>query len=315
MAPGKRNYTWTSDTIFYLGNAQTTMSSIFGASSDNVYIVGHCEVSAGRIWRYDGTGWQRVDLSLIRGYLNAISGSGENDIWIAGGQAFYDSTTMGYLDSTLLVHFDGVQWRQVGVERRRGLRCIDVLSPSSVWAGGERGVLYRFNGAGWELHEVGIQYFFSSIAAVSPNEAYAMGHVSDSTPPVDSSGSFLFRYDGNGWRKIDSVMNTPGAPPPHMGIGVYAWGGILYSLSSNVYRRTGNQWTKLVNAGVGHMSQSSPVNIVAVGREVWHYNGIDWMDFPQFYTSPALWFDCYADGREVFIVGNDNLMTFILHGK
>ncbi|MCZ6775202.1 MAG: hypothetical protein O7D34_01955 [Ignavibacteria bacterium] len=57
--------------------------------------------------------------------------------------------------------------------------------------------------------------------------------------PVDSSGSFLFRFGGIGWQIIDSVMRTPGAPPARFGIGVYAAEGYLYTTSPNVYRREG----------------------------------------------------------------------------
>ena len=316
FAPGKRSYTWTSDTLFFLGNAQTTMQSIFASTASNVYVVGHCEVSGGRMWRYNGTSWQTVNLSSIRGYLNAISGSSENDIWIAGGQAFLDSASNQYVDSTLIVHYDGASWRQItGFERRKELWCVTALSSTNVWAGGSDGVLYRLNGSTWELYETGSQYFFSSIAAMGPNEAYAMGHVSDSAPPVDSSGSFLFRFDGNSWQKIDSVMNTPGAAPAHMGAGVYTWGGLLYTIGSEVYRRSGNEWIKLVDAQVGHMSQSSPQNIIAVGRAVYHFNGIDWFQFTQFYSYPGLWFDCYTDNNVVFIVGNDNERSIILRGQ
>jgi hypothetical protein len=315
FTPGKRDYAWSSDTLFYLGNAQTTMQSMYASSPTNVYTVGHCEVSGGRMWRFNGARWQTVNLSAIRGYLNAIAGSGANDIWVAGGQAFPIPGSYQNYDSTLIVHFDGAQWSQItGFPRRGGLWCVAAYSATSVWAGGGEGVLYRFNGVSWDLHEVGSQYFFSSIAALNSNEAFAIGHVSDSAPPVDSSGSYLFRFNGTTWQKLDSVMNTPSAPPPHMGTGVYTWGGVLYTIGPNVYRRTGDQWTKLVDAQVGFMSQSSAYNIFAVAQGVWHFNGVDWQEFSQFRTT-SFWFDCYTDGQEVFIIGNDNWKTTILHGR
>jgi hypothetical protein len=310
------SYTWTSDTLFYLGNAQTTMSSIYATSPQNVYVVGHCEVSAGRIWHFNGIAWQPVDLSAIRGDLTAIDGSSANNIWIAGAQLSYDPVSGRLFDSTMIAHFDGASWSKPRPFPRKGsLWCVDVVSPTSVWAGGALGLLYRLNGTQWELYELGQQYFVSSIAAVSANEAYAVGHVSDEVAPVDSSGSFLFRFNGGQWQVIDSVMRTPGAPSPHCGIGVYASGGVLYSISPNVYRRSGTGWMKLVDGMVGHMGMSSPENIFAVGVPVLCFNGFEWKELTQFHRNPAFWFACYTDGTEAFIVGNDNWKSVILHGK
>lgn len=108
-------------------------------------------------------------------------------------------------------------------------------------------------------------------------------------------------------------MYTPAAPPAHMGIGLYSYGGTLYSASPNIYRRLGTSWTKLVDAQVGNLWQSSSNNIIAVGRAVWHFNGIDWMEFSQLYLTYGS--DCFTDGKEVFIVGNDGWRSFIVHGK
>lgn len=306
ISPGKRDYVWTTDTLFYLNDNQTAMQSMYATSPKNVYVVGHCEVSGGRLWRYDGTRWQTVEIPTLWGYLNAIAGNDSNNIWVVGGR----------MRSSFIIRFDGSAWREVtGFARRGELRCVTVLSPTTVFAGGENGVLYKYDGTGWQVSDVGQQYFFSSIAAISATEAYATGYVSDVVLPIDSSGSFLFRYNGAGWSKIDSVMWTPNAPAPHMGGTVYARGNTLYTIGNGVYRREGTGWTKLVDGVVGHMYQGGPNSIVAVGQPVLHFNGIDWKEFGEFRWSQVIWFDCFTDGNEVFIVGNDNWRSFILHGK
>jgi hypothetical protein len=313
IVPGKRDYAWTRDTLFYLGNAQTTMSDMYATSSTNVYVVGHCEVSGGRMWRYDGSSWRTVNVSSVIGGFEAIDGTSPNDIWVVGGRGYFSPDSSYIIDSTLAAHFDGSSWRQVNVlPRRGGLWCLDVVSATVLFAAGEGGVLYKRDGNAWTMFEVGRQYFFSSIAAVNANEAYAFGHVSDDVPPVDSSGSFLFQFNGSSWSKIDSVMRTPNAAPPHMGIGVYAYGSVLYTLGPNVYRRSGSGWMKLADGAVGHLCRSGENNIFAVGREILHYNGIDWRNFTEF--SQGSWFDCFTDGNEFFAVGNDGWKSTILHG-
>ncbi len=310
---GKRSYVWVRDTIQYLGNAQTAMQSMYAASDSNVYIVGNCEVSGGRMWRFDGIRWNAENIA-VRGYLNSIRGSGRNDIWIVGGQPYFTSDSSQLVDSTLVIHFDGVSWRQVEVVPRRGeLHCVDVVSPSILFAGGERGLLCRRDGENWQIHDLGSQFFFSSVAALSPNEAYAIGHVIDHSLPVDSSGSFLFKFDGTRWQKIDSTMKTPGAASPHMGIRVHTFDNSIYTVGPNVYRRNGISWLRLLEADVGKMFGVKSNHMFAIGNSIWHFNGFDWQVLAS--TFPMLAFDCYASMSDVFVVSNDNLKTVVLHGK
>ncbi len=55
-----------------------------------------------------------------------------------------------------------------------------------------------------------------------------------------------------------------------------------------------------------------PVNL-AVGRGTWHYNGIGWRRFDE--LGDAMGYDCFSDGKETFIVGNDNFRTCLIQGK
>ncbi len=310
---GKRDYTWVRDTIQYLGNAQTAMQSMYGTSGNNVFIVGHCEVMGGRMYHYDGSGWQPVALSSIRGSFNAIGGSSASNIWVVGAVTNVDPHTGGLIDSNLIVRFDGSTWTRHSVVGKGSLWCVSVFSQTLVWAGGSDGTVLRFDGAAWSTDSLGRQYFVSSIAAVSNSLAYCIAHVEDNTLPIDSAGSFLFRFDGTHWEKFDSVMHTPGAPSAHFGTGVYSWNGKLFTIGPNIYELRDESWIKLAEAMVGHMSQSAANNIIAVGRGAWHYNGVDWRHFEE--LGDALGYDCFADGQKVFIVGNDNFRTLLVRGQ
>lgn len=319
---GKRDYVWNTDTLMYPNSYQTNMRSIFGTSVNNVYVCGHNDQNRGMMYHFDGNRWSPVALTYSEGGpiqrgmdLNAMHGSGTNDIWAVGEEDYLSSGETGIIDSSLVIHHDGVQWKYCEIpDRGRALFCVHALSPSSVWAAGGGGLIFNWNGKGWTKYQVGKQYFIGSITALSENEAYAFGHVSDDVVPVDSAGSFLFQFVGTNWKVIDSVMSTPGAPIAHLGIELYSAQGYLYTASPNVYRKDGSRWIKLVDAQVGHMWQSASNNIVAVGRTAWHFNGLDWKEFASFDPS-FLWFNCYTDGNEVFIVGNNNYTTIIKHGK
>jgi hypothetical protein len=269
------------------------------------------------MYHYNGQGWGPVSLSTIPGAfdLHAIHGSGPNDIWVAGEEIYYDPITMQFSDSSLIIHFDGTRWGKVAIPKSTALYCISVVSSTQVLAGSTRGDILQFDGTEWTISEIGQDQFSVSIAGLSPAEAYTVVNREDRTAPLDSAAFFLFRFDGSVWSAIDTIMRTPGSPPAHFGVVLSVWDDQLFSLGPNIYRFMDPEWEVILLAGVGRMWQSSPYNIFAVGQSVYHFNGIDWKDFPEFYTNPALWRDCYTDGNEVFVIGNDNSKTVVLHGQ
>jgi hypothetical protein len=311
--PGKRDYVWTIDTLSHPQSLVTAMRSMYGTSSTDVFVVGHCEVAAGRMWHYDGASWVPVNLSHITGALEAIDGSGPSDIWVAGAELYLDPNSGRIFDSSLVARYDGANWNKVTIPKSTGLRCISVFSPTSVWAGSSTGTVLRFDGNGWTKYELGEAFFIVSIAAVSQTEAFVVANREDRAPPLDSAGFFVFRFSGTGWTAIDTAMRTPGSPPRHFGLQLSAWDGVLYSLSPNIYRYAGSGWQTVLVAEVARMWKSGPNNIFAVGRRVFHYNGIDWIEFAQLY--PVFGHGCFTDGNEAFIVGNDHARTFVLHGR
>jgi hypothetical protein len=289
---------------------------MYGTSSDNVYIVGHNAVNNGKMYHYDGTTWSPVPLSHIPGAidLHDIAGTSANDIWASGEEIYFDPVKMQFLDSSLVIHFDGVRWAKVAIPKGSALYAISAGSPEQVLAGSSKGTILQFDGTIWKRYELGEELFVVSIASLSPSEGYAVINREDRAIPVDSAGYFLYAFDGNRWSVIDSIMLTPGAPPGHFGLELSAWEGNLYSSGSNVYRRVESQWELVIEAQVGHMWMSAPENIIAVGRGLYHYNGVDWKEFSEIYPIPV-GFDCYTNGEEVFVVSNDNSKTFILHGE
>jgi hypothetical protein len=246
--------------------------------------------------------------------LNAMHGSGANDIWAVGYEGFGEPGTHIVIDSSLVIHYNGIQWSTCNIPTRgKSLYCVWALSPRSVWTAGVEGIILHWNGANWAKFEVGKNYFMGSIAALSENEAYAYGHMDDVAWPLDSAGSYLFRYDGTKWKVIDSVMRADGEASWHMGTAVSVSMGRLYSTSPNIFIYEEGLWKKLLNAQVGWIWQSAQNNIVASGATAWHYNGEDWKEFIE--LRPLIAGSCYTDGNEIFIVGNDNYKTIIRHGK
>jgi hypothetical protein len=321
---GKRNYVWSIDTIAPQNSMQTAMTGIYGTSKSNVYVVGWNERYFGSMFRYDGSRWNIVPLTAQEGgtvtgnpQLYAIQGTGPNDIWAVGEDEYLDPVTGLIVDSSAAIHFNGVQWtRMVIPNRGTSLYGIWCLSPTQVWTSSSTGDIFRYDGAGWTKYSLGPIFFVGSIAALSTQEVYAVAQIHDTQLPVDSTGYYLFRFDGNTWTKIDSTMRIPGAAAGHVGAGLYAFGGVLYTISPDIYEHTGSEWNLLLSAQVGHMFQNAPNNAFAIGQSIYQFNGQDWEQLPGAMTLGGWpWLGVYAGAGEVFVVSNDNSKTYILHGR
>ena len=318
----KREYTWSIDTIQYPTSYQTLMTGMYGTGDSNVYIVGFTSVAAAKMYRYNGKKWNVVPLTVQEGgpiqklQLEDIHGSGPNNIWAVGEESFLASSNpYTFLDSSMVVHFDGVRWSEVKIPCRGPiLYAVWVVSPNCVWASGDNGYVVNYNGSTWKKFELPKKALCSSITALSASEVYVIGHVGDAVFPIDSSGSFLFKYDGTTWTCIDSIMRTPNAPPSHLGSTVYSAYGRVYNLGISLYERVDNIWRLLLDADVGHMYQHGINQMIAVGSSVYHYNGKDWKEIYQI-PQPLRGGRCFSTPNQIFILYQDGFKTYVIHGK
>ncbi len=332
--PGKRDYTWTIDTLAYPGSFQTLMRDIWASSPTNVYVVGHNDQGGqGTMFRYDGNKWRAVDLgSIIIGgiSLSAVYGFGPNDIY-AVGERIYDNPTPppNFLDSSLIIRFDGVSWREVKINKKRALYSIHGSNPSSIVAVGHDGTLYYFNGANWRLFNYnsypiyGEQSFIRVFA--SDNDKFYINAAWRNLPTNDSTLYSFIKFDGSTISIIDSFYDIRGS-------GLHQWGvtGIwfsptqqLYSCGLGVYKYNDSKWNKLIssNTFLSSIYGTSDRNIFVCGQygKIIHYNGIDWYLYEELQFSNVWFSDIWTDGNEVFIVGStfdgNKYITIILHGK
>jgi hypothetical protein len=308
-----KQFSWSTDTISFPGSVQTSMQSIYGTGADNIYIVGHNEVKAGRIFHYNGTAWDPVGLDHLAGEFSAIGGSSSTDIWIAGAELYYDPITRILLDSSMIVHYDGSNWNKSSIPKGTGLNCISVLSRSHILAGSRTGSIFRFDGTQWTKYDLGENLFISSIVCMSPSTGYCIANQEDWSPPNDSLAYFLYEYSGSGWSVIDSVSLTPGAPPPRFGNKLTVCNGELYSGGPNIYRYSHSTWESVFSGNVAQFWKGPDNDMVVAGDGVYYFNGTIWNQVAQ--TQPMYALGIYASADDLFIVGNDNWKSIVIHGK
>jgi hypothetical protein len=322
--PGKRDYVWTVDTIAYPGSFQTTMRDIWASSPTDVYIVGHNDQPGpGTMFRYDGTRWSTTRFHAAEGggvagpvSLSSIYGFGPNDIY-AVGQRFQTNPNPppNFLDSSLIIHFDGSQWSEAQLPRRgRQLIGIGATGSSTMWAGGTFGTSYNRDGTTWNIVPSDTTFWFADFAA-DESGTYATAYF---PRPGFWEKDFFLRWSGSTWMIADSF--SLGLVPAHFGI--YALcniAGTLYSAGLGVFRRNGSSWEKAFESyeTVIGLYGTRKEHIFAVGTtsSIYHYNGIDWYKYPQFNTTSVLCSAVWCSENEVFVVGSDGNKTIVYHGK
>jgi len=323
-----RAYIWTVDTLAYPGSFQTFMRDIWGSSPKDVYVVGHNDRGFGKMFHYDGKGWKPVDLAFGAIDLSAIYGFGANDIWAVGERIYSNpNPPPNFLDSSLVIHFDGMKWQELKLNRGRVLSSVWGNSSRDLWFGGINGTLFHYGGVVAMRDSVPLPipreadpfYNFYSITGRSASEAYMLLYA----PPFKTGGDryYVFSRQANAWTVMDSILYSRRTA---------VWmspSGTLYAIGDGVYKRVGTTWQTmqldaLRSIGIFGIGDD---NLFVVGRsgaalfgEVYHYNGRDWFQVESARLPKTPYYGVWTDGREAFVVGVTNdfpQKTIILHGK
>ncbi len=328
-----RNYTWTIDTLAYPGSYQTFMRSFWGSSSSNLYAVGHNDQNKGMMYHYDGKRWLEVPLTWSEGGpireavdLVSVWGVSANDIWAVGESAFMNPTPPpNFLDSSLVIHFDGSQWSEVPLNRGRGLWAIKGLDKTNVWAGGSSGALYHFDGASWARQQFpspfqdDVEWLFAAFDVKQNGSVYAFLNGHENSTATDYY-KFALR-SGSDWQIIDSFQIGPGHLTSKWGASKF-WtspSGEMYSAGDAIWRWDGVQWQKEVSTTVILAdifgTRSDHIFSVGVMGTVYFFDGHLWNQLGVPGDPTWLLMAVWCTDDEVFITGYDGYRTYVLHGK
>jgi hypothetical protein len=325
---GKRDYQWTMDTLSYPGSLQTLMRAVWASSAKNVYVVGPNDRNRGQMYRFDGAKWSDVHLAQSDGGnitgafdLYGIYGFSQNDIYAIGSKSYSNlSPPPNFLDSSMILRYDGVEWREETITRGSRLSVVWGIGSSDVWAGGEHGTLFHFDGSRWARTNFDTLFLFDSFAGFTHANQYAVcgKYVDFVAPFLDSLQFFLMNYNGEIWTPVDSFMSTLSQPAWKFGIKLWSSNTTLYSATYGVYQWLGNGWELLLeNDWPMRCKGSADYNIFGVGDlgRIFHWNGKNWKRLTEIEHPDIIWWDVWTNNVETFIVGNDGRQTYILHGK
>jgi len=229
----------------------------------------------------------------------------------------------------------------------RDIRGVSALASNDIWAVGDSGKIYNYDGVSWsEFDDLGGSAIFA-IDMVSATDGWAVG-----------ASSRIYHYDGNDWtqyvdlggaaiRAIDMVSATDGWAAGNSGR-LYHYDGVSWSQSVDlggqlfraidmvsatdgwavgnaglIYHYDGASWSQFVDTGgmdwyAIDMISSLDGWLVGEGGQIYHYDGASWSQFVD--TGGMNWYAinmlsankgwAVGDGGEIYIYNNNEWASF-----
>ncbi len=318
---GRRDYRWSFDTLRYPGSFQTLMRSLWGSSATDVYVVGeNDQAGEGSVFHFDGSAWQEIKLlasdggPVAHGYgLMAVTGFSASSVYAVGGLSYYRDSM--FVDSSLVVHFDGLNWSVPRIPKSQEmLTCIDGSSSADVWAGGTRGTILHFDGVGWDSFSLGQEYYVTSIAVLSLGVEFVEAILQHNQANDGRYDKFIFERMSGAWHIVDSISSAEPLGDPRFGLLVWTDRKHLYTTAPNVQRYDSGNWTLLLKASVGSVSKRSESDVMVVGDGVYQFNGTNWYEFPEFHLVNVNWRGCLLVGKVAFILRTEGGVSIVARG-
>jgi hypothetical protein len=213
------------------GTVWTRMKSPNAGHPANGQLNGVASIAADDVWAVGSSGqsapsrtliqhWDGSTLSVIPSPnkgpfpngLSAVDALAPDDIWAVGSWF-----TKGFVDRTLILHWDGTAWSRVPSPNAdaadNGLVSIAPIATDDVWAVGFHGLhtlTMHWDGTAWRVvpsPTPGGSSDLAGVVAIAPDDVWAVGG------RVDRQASALHtlveHWDGTSWVVVDSANKGP----------------------------------------------------------------------------------------------------------
>lgn len=182
--PGRRDYVWTIDTISTPA-LWVSYVKIWGASPDDVWVVGAGSFADQTILRYNGENWDIYNNGKSY-YCNSLLGFASDDIWIGShdGKIYhYDGNEISLFQTV-----ENSEGKKFLFQDLWGSQPNNIIAVGSYR--GVQGVITTFNGAEWQIkYETDFECQFGEVdMALRSNPEYFI-YVS---LPEDSGGVYTY---------------------------------------------------------------------------------------------------------------------------
>ncbi len=315
LKPGRRDYIWNEYVLEPTENYRALLSSMWGATQNDIWACGQAYLSKSQVWHFDGAKWfESGDLVPDRDQT-AVWGSSASDIWM--------SSEVGKM-----FHFDGKEWTEKTKLKVDWFEYVLVnqiwgVSANEIYASGfcfqpiptspdqhyAYGVVFKFDGKEWKQIKLPVKYTnFFNVRKDKDGILYIAAF---------DTGFWLgeiYSYDGVSFNKLFSANEI---------LNFNDIGGYVYiQKEQKLYRlKSGGftEWKDLTGTEFNGriLGARSAKDFFALSKNgIGHYNGTDFVQvYPlalRVYVPATLLFE-----RDVFFLMPDHNInkTRILHGK
>ncbi len=322
IPPGKRDYTWSIDSVDYENLPSIIqLESIWGSSSVDVWgAAGDAPDVRDCLWHYNGVKWSRATagtpITEFTGNktVYAVWGSARTDVWAVGRKINY-----GML-SAFLMHYDGTRWTDATPRNVSALSSILYniygVTNNNIWVGGEEYAL-NYDGGFWKAYKIADSVIVNSTTSNS-KKVYL-----DTYSPWGKDSVFVYSLSNNTIEQIDHSTRSHSK----FGSGLWATDTRLISFANGIISSKLNSdgildtmsWNREFTTPTYFRNRfiQSEKNVFAVGvwNLIYHYNGIDWKQILISVTNHTVdshsdFWGVWTDGGEVFICDWQNGIVY-----
>jgi len=306
LEPGRRDYTWTRDTLKADELGFQFLSGIWGSSPNDVWVVGDAATYVNKVWHYDGTKWKNYLLDQFATPIQ-IHGISSNEVWMV--------TTISDIWK-----YDGSKWSKNttivpdGYQRilfediygyRNNIYAVGIAEKSD---GDYTGIIVHYNGTKWEILKTPqIKEYFTNVMFLENKDVLICG-INYLEP--NESGR-LYKLAGENLTLIGK-----GAQEYRLGI-----------LNSKMYINTNRKVFEYMDSFLSEVLDLSGTDYAGsiwgrtindffsanFGWNLGHYNGENMINI---YSANGNIIDAQIFEKEVYVICHDNNGPYyILHGK
>jgi hypothetical protein len=317
--PGSRDYIWTVDTLKPPLGDIINMYGLWGSSENDVWAVGHGDVSYNTVWHYDGKSWNNYGNRLSSNHFS-VFGFAQNNVWMVDAP-----------NGEEIWFYNGVQWELFGSYPITGqslaLQSVWGDGPNNVYATGftttldnqSHVVVLHYDGKGWKYCDIPT---FSNVSVNSIRRDAQTGKYYLGGTQYGLNGDIYKVLEYDGQRQITEIYS---GPVGSRNIDLIN-GHIYFSGGQQIWIYINNRfelWNDLSpsNIKIGAIWGRNEKDIFAQGNDgteygIAHFNGTDW----KMLYSPNSPTHTYVNNLAVFdstifILMNDVSHTWIVRGK
>lgn len=307
LQPGRRDYTWTVDTL-KPAEGRSLPYTMWGTNANDVWAVGLSYLNAYCIWHFDGIRWTNYKPDK---YIDptGIWGTSSDNIWIGstdGAFWHYDGVLWTRFQETIIPNY-----RQFVVQAISGKSAKDIYAvgfADSIDGNTYKAIIMHFNGNKWELvNTPTIKQSFDQIFYDETTGKFLIAAWIFNQPE-----EFIYSFNGIGLDKIFSTQD---------GVSINKIGKNIYSVvKGKIYKYRNDNFEMFVDLSstsyAGAAYGRSEKDFFTINWDgIGHYNGTDLFTIYSKQNN-----DWFFDGgivfeKDVFFIWDDSYNTFIVHGK